>query len=295
MALALGYTYSGSDTGGYGAPSGYSVISDNTAGNDLVVASKLLSGSGSVNPGAFTNTVANSGDNWAATLLLAPSGISPPTAGPVLVSEYESGWAVNTTPKTVTTTVNDVSEVLVVIGVASNSGTTISTPTGGTGVSWTLQQSDTTANYCGLYVWTATNISPQTFTLSVASGGVGNEYGFSVLKFARAAIGVSAKGSGASGAPAINLTTTRANSAVVTVATDYNAGNAGYLWRDMSHVEQTYAYHATYMTTYIAVVKDAGAAQLNTYGLLNPGGLKYNIVALEIKQFVGNSLAWITA
>jgi hypothetical protein len=299
MALALGYTFSGSDTGGYGAPSGYSVNSDNTAGNDLVIASKLLSSSGSENPAAFTNTVANSGDNWAATLLLAPSGVGAPTAGHILNTEYESGWAVNTTPKTVTVTVNSTSDVLVVTGVSSNSNTTISTPTGGTGVSWTLEQSDTTANYSGTYVWTATNISPQTFTLSVASGGAGNEYGFSVMKFANAVVGASAKSQSASGAPSVNLLTTQANSAIVVATNDFNASNAAYTWRTNAGAlsEQTYAYMSGFMTTYIGVHKDAGAINTYAVGLSAPSNLKYNIIALEIQGTVAspNLIAWITA
>lgn len=48
----------------WAAGAGYTVRSDNTTGNDCVIADKTLSSSGSENPGAFTGEVSGNQDYW---------------------------------------------------------------------------------------------------------------------------------------------------------------------------------------------------------------------------------------
>lgn len=73
MALAIGINWAGSTTGGWGVPSGYTIRTDNTAANDGVIASKLLTVAGAENPGAFSNAVTTApADYWAAAITLSP-------------------------------------------------------------------------------------------------------------------------------------------------------------------------------------------------------------------------------
>jgi hypothetical protein len=73
MALAVGTNWNGSDTGGWTAPSGYTIRTNNASGNDMVIASKLLSASGPEDPAAFGNVAVNgTTDYWAATVTLSP-------------------------------------------------------------------------------------------------------------------------------------------------------------------------------------------------------------------------------
>lgn len=71
MAVAAAIHWAGAGAGGYGAPAGYTVRSRNTAGDDAVFATKLLSASGAENPAAITNAAGSGADYWnGATLLI---------------------------------------------------------------------------------------------------------------------------------------------------------------------------------------------------------------------------------
>jgi hypothetical protein len=85
MAIALGIQWAGANTT-WTAPTGYTLRSDNTAGNDGIMASKLLSSSGSEDPSAFTTGVLSSSDFWngATVLLKAASGGATASATPGL-------------------------------------------------------------------------------------------------------------------------------------------------------------------------------------------------------------------
>jgi hypothetical protein len=73
MVLAVGIGWDGSAAGGWAPPSGYTILTDNTASNDGVIASKTLPTAATENPAAFSNA-ANVGtdDGWQATVILAP-------------------------------------------------------------------------------------------------------------------------------------------------------------------------------------------------------------------------------
>jgi len=188
-----------------------------------------------------------------------------------------------------------------------DSGSTLTTPTGGTGVSWTLQRSFTTASFCSIYLWTATGISPQTFTLSVAQITSSIAYGFNCLQFSNAAVGASNVGSSTSGAPTLNLTTTATGSAIVVINGDWDAldGSTGgatpRAWRTNAGTltEQTYSNTGvgTGYATYIGFHANAGAVGTYAVGLTVPSTQKYSIVACEV---LGNppvtaTTAWFTA
>ena len=75
LALAIGQNWSGSNPA-WSAPSGYTMCSDNTSGNDYALAIKQLASAASENPGAFSgvNTGSNQ-DYFSATVTLATAGV----------------------------------------------------------------------------------------------------------------------------------------------------------------------------------------------------------------------------
>lgn len=81
MAVACGVAWAGSSAA-WGAPAGYTMRSDNTAGNDVFMATKPLSGSGAENPAVFTGSAGTGGNvnTNVALLLAASSGTTFPQA-----------------------------------------------------------------------------------------------------------------------------------------------------------------------------------------------------------------------
>ena len=63
LAMTGGVNWSGSGAGGWGMPAGYTVQTVNAAGDDGILASKVLSTAGSENPAAFSNG-GGSNDGW---------------------------------------------------------------------------------------------------------------------------------------------------------------------------------------------------------------------------------------
>lgn len=70
MSLAVGVGSNGSTTGGWTAPSGYSIVTGNTAGRSAVIATKALADPASENPAAYANAASGTADRWAATVVL---------------------------------------------------------------------------------------------------------------------------------------------------------------------------------------------------------------------------------
>lgn len=64
LAIAGGANYGGSLSGGWGTPSGYVIRTNNTAGNDAVMATKSLAAPGAENPAVFTNSAGGVQDYW---------------------------------------------------------------------------------------------------------------------------------------------------------------------------------------------------------------------------------------
>jgi hypothetical protein len=153
--------------------------------------------------------------------------------GGQFVTAYSVAYNTTTTPKTVSVTVAP-GDALVIIGETFVGTNTLSTPTGGTGITYTLKQSIVAvASQNNLYLWTSgISASSQTFTMSISMAGPTNTWGYTVLRFSNiASIGASNKGNGTSSAPSISLTTTGANSLIVCGDTDWRGSpsSATYL------------------------------------------------------------------
>jgi hypothetical protein len=207
---------------------------------------------------------------------------------PVFVAEYESSWAVSTTPKTISVT-TEVDDVLVLFASAQDFGRTIDTPTGGTNLTWTLRQSINTSSFCPTYVWTAVATTAETFTLSVTAQGTATyRWGFNCLRFTNSSgVGNSNKANSATGTPSVSLTTTQDKSAIVVHNADWDViDGSGRVWLTSdagSLAEVTYFTPGHSYTVYGGYHADSGAAGSKTVGLGAPAGQQWSIVAVEVK------------
>lgn len=179
-------------------------------------------------------------------------------------------------------------DLLVIVGSSEDASRTLGTPTGG-GLTYTLRQSILVANYCAVYIWTAVATSTTSVTVSITVGGSSGikAWGFNVLRFRNASVGASAKTNVASGAPSLGLTTTRENSAVVFINSDWAAQDgASRTYRTTgvgTFTEQTYYRDPDRYATYNGYYANVGVAAAKTVGLTAPGSQKYAIAALEVQ------------
>lgn len=219
-----------------------------------------------------------------------------PNNPPFLVATYATTFSNNTSPVTLANVVTNTGDVLVVVAGTGDQVKTINTPTGGTGLSWTLQQSVLVAAYSTAYVWTATETGAgQTFTMSLTTNaGTTETWGYVVYRFSGSS-GVGNSGSFNSpttGAPDVSVTTAADNSAVVVFSDDWATVNGTTrTWDTVNSVtptagngyEKLYDLQAGQTTNYSAYWPDAGTAGLQHYGLSVPSTQKYSIVGVEVK------------
>jgi hypothetical protein len=179
-------------------------------------------------------------------------------------------------------------DLLVIVGGSEDASRTLGTPTGG-GLTYTLRQSVLVANYCAVYVWTAVCTATTSVTVSITVGGSSGikAWGFNVLRFRNASVGASSKTNIASGAPSLGLTTTRENSAVVFINSDWAAQDgASRTYRTTgvgTFTEQTYYRDPDRYATYNGYYANVGVAAAKTVGLTAPGSQKYAIIAIEVQ------------
>lgn len=208
-------------------------------------------------------------------------------AAPTFVSEYESTWGVATTPRLVSVT-TAVGDVLVFCGM-TESNDVLTTPTGGTSLSWTLKESINQSGYGSVYLWYATATTAETFNISCTNSGVGtNFWGYNVFRFSGSnGIGSSAQGNVATSTAQISITTTQINSSVVVFNVDFLAiDGASRTWVTASigtFTEQTYSFNTSHYTVYGGRHLDAGSIATYTVGLSAPTGQTYSMVAIEVK------------
>lgn len=221
---------------------------------------------------------------------------------PTFVAEYGDVWNNSTTPKTASVTLNT-GEVLVVCGSTSDQGATLNTPTGGTGLTYALQQSVVVSQFCTAYAWTTTSASDQTYTLSIATSGDNTlPWGFIAYRFSGSdGVGASSKTNANNTAPSLGLTTLFANSAIVAINADWDAEDGTTrTWRTINSItptagnnlERTYFRDAAAYTVYSAYWNDVGATGAKTTGLSAPTGQKASIIAVEVR---GTSAAAATS
>lgn len=213
---------------------------------------------------------------------------STAAAARVLAKTFTSTIA-NTTPQTLAVPTR-VGDLLVAVVSCSNDTTTVSTPTGGTGLTWTLRQSITaTTGWCNLYLWTAQATTQETATISFARSAGTGYFKPTVMRFSNhAGVGASSSATGANpSAASLGITTTKANSAVVVALNDWNVvDGSGRLWRTgAGAVVETVYDQASAVSTFIGYHADAGAVGAKTVGLVAPATMKPSIIAVEVLPY----------
>lgn len=206
-------------------------------------------------------------------------------AAPVFAAEYGDVWSSSTSPKTASVPTN-VGDVLVVCGATVSASVTLNTPTGGTGLTWTLRQSVNITGRASLYVWTATATASETVTLSVTRGATSGLWGFVCLRFSGASgVGASAKADAASSAPSLALVTQQPASAIVVADVSYAPTSEGArTWRTGAGAltEQSYYYSFGNYAVFGGYHADAGVAGSKTVGLTAPTQT-YSVIAVEVQ------------
>lgn len=217
----------------------------------------------------------------------------PTFVGPVVKVAYTGAGALTKTSASFSVNAND---VLVVPAASSDANTALSGISGGS-LTWTQQQLVSVSQFAVASVWTAIVDVAKSMTVTVTAGNTANIWGFDVIKYSGSSgIGASSKANVSNAAPSLALTTTQANSTIVTLAADWNAvDGASRIWRTVNGVTPTagngleldYGFTAGQYTAYLSHVQDAGAVGAQTLGLSAPAGQKYSIIAVEIKGTAG--------
>jgi hypothetical protein len=216
---------------------------------------------------------------------------------PNFVASYVSGYSQNTTPLTFTFDTS-VGDVLVVKGAAEDGIYTLNTPTGGTGLIWTLQQSYTAANDAAVFVWTAIASAINTgATLSVTRSN--NCWaGIGMTRYSGSGgIGLSNKAQSVTGTPSVAVTCSD-NSALEFLVGDWVAvDGTTRTWLTINSITPTvgngfelgYDRDASFGSSYRARWNDVGAAGSKTAGLSAPSGMQWSAIAIEILGATGSS------
>lgn len=212
-----------------------------------------------------------------------------PTA-PTFISETETAWNSTTSPKTTASISVQTGDVLVAYSVVEDHASQISIAGGS--LTWTLQQEVNVTNFTRVFVWTTTATSTTSFTVDFTRGASARFYGGNVLVW-RGSDGVGASNkTNTTGAPSLALTTSFANSAIVTVVGDWDADDGTTrTWRTVNSItpssgagtEPTYFRDAAHYTVYAAYYTNAGAAGSKTVGISSPSAMTYSIAAVEIR------------
>lgn len=290
----------GSNTSG---PSGSPNLTASPAG--FVLRQQSTNTSSSANVGAaFADNIASPGTTGTVAFTSDATAYSiggqiilvPTMTAPTFSAEGETTWTNSNTgvAKTASVTIN-AGEQIAVVGMSEDSVATLATPTGGTGITYTLKQSVVVANYGTAYLWTGTSATTQTFTLSITmtvSGGGSRLWGFTWETWANSdGIGATTKTNVSSGAPSLGLTSLYSNSSAAAGWSDWNAvDGASRTWRTVNSItptagnggERTYFRDSAHYATYVGHWTNVGAYGSKTLGASAPAGQKYAIVAAEI-------------
>lgn len=219
------------------------------------------------------------------------------TVPPTLVATYSSGYSQASTALTVTFD-SAVGDVFVVRGATEDGTLTLATPTGGTGLTWNLEQFWTGSTDAGVWIWTATASAINTAaTLTVTRSGT-CWGGFGMSRYSGSAgIGASNKAQSGTGTPSVAVTCS-ANSTLDCVVGDWNAvDGATRTWLTINGITPTsgnglesgYDRNASLGSSYRARWDDVGTAGSKTAGLSAPSGMKWSAIAVEVLGGAGST------
>lgn len=211
---------------------------------------------------------------------------------PTFVDERESSWS-NSASQTSGTLTVEAGDVLVCFAGVASSGVTFATPTNsGAPLAWTLKESSTASSYTGHHAWYATVDAARTLTVSLARTSGSESWGIAVHQWRGGVVGASAKGSAASGAPSLSLTTTAASSGISYIGGDWIPATGTATWRTINGSAGVQDTNVTIGSKiYGAHWGNVGAAGAKTTGMSAPSGQKWAAIAIEIKD---NPLVTVT-
>jgi hypothetical protein len=224
--------------------------------------------------------------------LKAPTGGGLASGGKLgFIKSYDAsqGYTSNAATKTVSVTTQP-GDCVVVYGGGENSAMTLTTPVGN-GITFSLAQSVVTANFCTAYLWTGTDGTGGTWTLTCTSAG-GNTWGFTCVVFRGVAgFGLSAKANVNSGSPTLSFSTATNNSYFVLFDADFNADPIsprvwntvnGYTPNSSNGYELTAAGTTSTYGAYGAYYANLGTAGSKTFGMSAPTPQIYSILGIEV-------------
>lgn len=204
-------------------------------------------------------------------------------SAPAFILEAETAFNTATTPK-VTAAFNVLQgDVLVAYSITDFNGTTVAISNSGVALAWVLKESVVVTNFCWVGLWThVVEQSRATVTVTFTATGGGFFGGNVLLIRGSAGVGASSQTNG-SGAPSLNLATTRADSLIVVANGDFSASSGARTWRAGAGAltETTYDTNAN-MTAYGGYHASAGAAGTYVVGLTLPTPQTFSIVAVEV-------------
>lgn len=221
-------------------------------------------------------------------------------AGPLLVSTgiFGSDWSTTAASKTASPAVV-AGDLLVVAAISANAPTTLGTPTGGTGLSWTLQRSNTTSD-CGMWVWTVPVTTSETPTLSVARTAGGDPWGARWWLFRNhGGVGASAIDTSGTDDAVLAITTTAADSTVIAAIGDWSAVNEAGTWSGITGATETdndFVFVNGAYTVHNRTFEGVGAAETKTVTLATPTAMTPTIALLEVlasgSPAIQDTLSW---
>jgi hypothetical protein len=202
---------------------------------------------------------------------------------PTFVASYGNVAPISNGTLTASITVQ-AGDLIVVVAGTNEQSTVVTKPTGG-GLTWAVQQSiNDSTQHSNAYLWTATSPTAQTFTLSLSSSGGGRWTYAAYVWRNHGGVGSSAKKT-ATSTTSLSLSTQGANSALVLLNVDYNAGGGSrtYLTSGVgAFTENAYQLASGYLTFYSGYHADSGAVGSKTVGMSAPSGQRPSLIALEV-------------
>lgn len=207
---------------------------------------------------------------------------------PTYEASYRPGAMATGTTLTASVTTNP-GDVLWLYGAVASNSVTLSTPTGGTNLTWSLLASATGGfNNPNNYLWAATATTSETFTCSVTASSSSTKWIWQLDRFSSAAYVNFAQAEAQNSAPSIPFTTTSANSLVLYWSVDQaRVSGSSRTWRTSGNGAVTETYYeqsaSPGATVYIGYHADVGAAGSHTFGLSAPSGQYWRGFCVEVR------------
>ncbi|HLZ93348.1 MAG TPA: hypothetical protein VKQ28_16710 [Candidatus Acidoferrum sp.] len=221
-----------------------------------------------------------------AALLVCGHGARANTP-PTLVSYTETAWNTTAASKATATVSWNSGDIITVIGGAESS-LTLGVPTA-TGLTFTSQKSNATANTCATQLATAVAGSAGSSAVSMTSSDSTLKWGFGVWVW-RNSGGVGNSVEQHTATLTASLTPTAADSGIVWATFDFAAAALQTIVPTPTDIRQDVVIGTNY-TIYVSDLTNQTSAGAVAYGISGTGSGPFSIVALEVKGTAGGGAA----